>query len=839
MSDDLNRKLSEGYAYDKKSGGMSSSHEDPDTRHGVYVDGKLKDTRWGKDAADRIADSYKRKSPDKKIEVKKIVESQLTEENAAGVDANGVSWAKLGDGKYGRTGNEVQYAPAGFVGSIKRIQPDGTITVTRVETVYDRRFGASKKTNLYDYPASKFLLVSGSGTPPVGEWNPKGAETSSANKPKVKLGDGSVVSVGDTVWFKSDFEQCGRLDKISGSTLRLYGGDEGFQGDYIDGDEYTSVSARDCWSEGQSRTTESKILGESMDNELSRLLKLAGVKTKLTESAAPQKTYADFGNTREYLKYMRGVHGTDAPQVRNARSGADDEFDDMEDYVNTGRINAEEGAVDEARYYDPADPDNEIEGNEYHPDAPQGWQAEPEIKIPAQTSPEISAIGNHTRDSLNKISSAFANADDGAELWEMMEDDEEPAEGDFISHVKELFPEDVQKMWEFGELEDNSPLYDFLFNHYNNNGEMPYNIAKARDGDPHTWVSDKFFDELEDSGTMEESFAEDFDIEIQELPDDDEQIQQTQPGQDDCMYVDIPDQDQGINTMNPEMQRMKQLAGIQEAPKSNVNRITAPLGDDEVEVEYDLQPHEPATYDYPGADEKVDVYSVKLNGQEIVDRLDPAALANLEQYVVDNMNREPEGREYNSDDRYEVDEADEEDDAEEAPRTSGGIVDVGDEDGFDSDSDAAGEVQQQSSFLNTSIDPSQLIDTIDQLQQSGMSGSNAFYDVDQLIDMPLDRLMRVYKKVTGGQVEEEDENWGGDAGYQAGDYGQRPSSGEYRSKKIFPNGATGNPTRKAGPTAAQNGDNAMYTGMKEDYSYTTNIDQIRETLEEAFKNFKK
>lgn len=33
-------------------------------------------------------------------------------------------------------------------------------------------------------------------------------------------------------------------------------------------------------------------------------------------------------------------------------------------------------------------------------------------------------------------------------------------------------------------------LFDKLFDHYCNNGEMPYGVAKARTGDPYTWVVD-------------------------------------------------------------------------------------------------------------------------------------------------------------------------------------------------------------------------------------------------------------------------------------------------------------------------------------------------------------
>ena len=39
-------------------------------------------------------------------------------------------------------------------------------------------------------------------------------------------------------------------------------------------------------------------------------------------------------------------------------------------------------------------------------------------------------------------------------------------------------------------------LYTRLFDHYINNGEMPYGVAKARTGDPVSWIHDQLADLL-------------------------------------------------------------------------------------------------------------------------------------------------------------------------------------------------------------------------------------------------------------------------------------------------------------------------------------------------------
>lgn len=57
--------------------------------------------------------------------------------------------------------------------------------------------------------------------------------------------------VGDTVCFKSDYEQCGTVVEVkSGGWLVLKSNSEsGFGGDYIGGDDYTTVHKSECWTE--------------------------------------------------------------------------------------------------------------------------------------------------------------------------------------------------------------------------------------------------------------------------------------------------------------------------------------------------------------------------------------------------------------------------------------------------------------------------------------------------------------------------------------------------------------------------------------------------------------
>ena len=64
--------------------------------------------------------------------------------------------------------------------------------------------------------------------------------------------DGQTVRIGDSVCFKSDVEQSGKIVDIkktySGVSLTLES-QYGFHGDYIGGDTITTVLARDCWAD--------------------------------------------------------------------------------------------------------------------------------------------------------------------------------------------------------------------------------------------------------------------------------------------------------------------------------------------------------------------------------------------------------------------------------------------------------------------------------------------------------------------------------------------------------------------------------------------------------------
>jgi hypothetical protein len=70
--------------------------------------------------------------------------------------------------------------------------------------------------------------------------------------------------------------------------------------------------------------------------------------------------------------------------------------------------------------------------------------------------------------------------------------------GSTLEHIVNKFKYETKKFINGDELD--SDLYEALFDYYNDNGEMPYGVAKARTGDPYQWINNKFENELDMMG---------------------------------------------------------------------------------------------------------------------------------------------------------------------------------------------------------------------------------------------------------------------------------------------------------------------------------------------------
>lgn len=60
-----------------------------------------------------------------------------------------------------------------------------------------------------------------------------------------------------------------------------------------------------------------------------------------------------------------------------------------------------------------------------------------------------------------------------------------------LEAILDQFADSFRQFKAGGDLDDNPEFYEALFNYYLDSGEMPYGVAKAREGDPVQWIANK------------------------------------------------------------------------------------------------------------------------------------------------------------------------------------------------------------------------------------------------------------------------------------------------------------------------------------------------------------
>ena len=76
-------------------------------------------------------------------------------------------------------------------------------------------------------------------------------------------------------------------------------------------------------------------------------------------------------------------------------------------------------------------------------------------------------------------------------------------EVDEVRDILNKYPEAYAKILDDGDIYDNEELYSELYEYFLE--DMPYGTAKARDGDPTQWITER----LEDLGLLEVVLEED------------------------------------------------------------------------------------------------------------------------------------------------------------------------------------------------------------------------------------------------------------------------------------------------------------------------------------------
>lgn len=125
---------------------------------------------------------------------------------------------------------------------------------------------------------------------------------------------------------------------------------------------------------------------------------------------------------------------------------------------------------------------------QYFPLIHKIMQETSEVDLEAYVAP----VDFHSEEEVGEV----RESDDFAQFEEWAD---EVTEGAF-----KLTPEEEQELKDVAagnsDLVSGTPLFDKMFNYYLDNGEMPYGIAKARDGDPEAWLADKI---SQDYGSQE------------------------------------------------------------------------------------------------------------------------------------------------------------------------------------------------------------------------------------------------------------------------------------------------------------------------------------------------
>jgi len=73
-----------------------------------------------------------------------------------------------------------------------------------------------------------------------------------------------------------------------------------------------------------------------------------------------------------------------------------------------------------------------------------------------------------------------------------------------LQAILDQYSESYADFKEGGDLTDNDAFFQALFDYFSNSGDMPYGVAKARDGDPVQWITDR----LDDLSGMGDKVAE-------------------------------------------------------------------------------------------------------------------------------------------------------------------------------------------------------------------------------------------------------------------------------------------------------------------------------------------
>jgi|TARA_B100000073_G_scaffold195376_1_gene161828 hypothetical protein len=149
--------------------------------------------------------------------------------------------------------------------------------------------------------------------------------------------------------------------------------------------------------------------------------------------------------------------------------------------------------------------------------------------------------------------------DEGEVVGEAFEKDE-------VMAIMKKHPQDVARMNRDGDINTASGLFTALYRYYLDSGEMPYGVAKAREGDPVEWIMDR----LDDMGLMESQIDEGYESSVLRVMKDHGISAYFSNG---VMYVDAMDMDKAKEALELD-------SDITELPKMVAEKAKESIGSD-------------------------------------------------------------------------------------------------------------------------------------------------------------------------------------------------------------------------------------------------------------------
>jgi hypothetical protein len=180
-----------------------------------------------------------------------------------------------------------------------------------------------------------------------------------------------------------------------------------------------------------------------------------------------------------------GPDATNATELLYSIVGDDELFDILNDLADKSQ--------GRANIWDDSDVQRRLA--ELGIQTPQSTQAEP-ADVPQDTAPAQPAAAVPPVAEGDNMSTFVEDA----ELAEMLKYAGVPVKesvltdstGSTLDHIQNTFRRDVKDFTQSGNMSD--ALYDALYDYYFD--DMPYGTKKARDGDPHEWVADRFAQDI-------------------------------------------------------------------------------------------------------------------------------------------------------------------------------------------------------------------------------------------------------------------------------------------------------------------------------------------------------